>query len=230
MKPYVICHMCTTIDGRILTRRWGKLPGPKSASDLYETSAASFGVRAWIVGTTTMREFSGKDTKLKKPHGVIDDGDFVANEEANWFAIGIDAKAKLRFQKGDVDGDHVVIVTTEKAGRKYRAHLQAAGVSYVIAGKKRVDLPLAMKKLRKIFGIEKLMLEGGGAFNGSMLAAGLVDEVSQIIVPIVDGGIGITGLFDIPGKPPKKAAATLKLISQKTLPGGASWMRYRVER
>ena len=26
MKPYVICHMCTSIDGRILASRWNRVP------------------------------------------------------------------------------------------------------------------------------------------------------------------------------------------------------------
>ena len=44
MKPYVICHMCTTVDGKIISDRWGKLPGYKGESDLFETTAASFGI------------------------------------------------------------------------------------------------------------------------------------------------------------------------------------------
>jgi hypothetical protein len=47
-------------------------------------------------------------------------------------------------------------------------------------------------------------------------------------VPVADGGMGVSSFFDIPGKPPKKAAATLKLASRKDLPGGAIWCRYRV--
>ena len=31
-RPYVICHMCTTIDGKILGSRWKKLPGGNAAS------------------------------------------------------------------------------------------------------------------------------------------------------------------------------------------------------
>ena len=123
MKPYVICHMCTTIDGRILTKRWGKLPGGKNGASLFESTAGTFGVNAWIVGTTTMREFSGKEQKLKKAKCKVDNEDFIADAKAKSFAIGIDAKAALRFQKSDVDGDHVIVITTEKAGKKYRAHL-----------------------------------------------------------------------------------------------------------
>jgi len=51
-----------------------------------------------------------------------------------------------------------------------------------------------------------------------------------VIVPIVDGGgPEITGFFDPPGKPAPSAAASLRLIRQKALNGGAHWFRYRVE-
>ena len=100
MKPYVVCHMCTTIDGRILTKRWGKMPGGKGAGGLYETTADSFGVDAWIVGTTTMKEFAGKDQKLKKPHCKVEKGDFLANKSAKRFAIGVDAKPCIEVRCG----------------------------------------------------------------------------------------------------------------------------------
>jgi len=62
------------------------------------------------------------------------------------------------------------------------------------------------------------MLQGGGKFNGAMLKAGLVDEISHITVPIADGGFGVSSFFDIPGNPPKKAAATLRLLSTNHCP------------
>jgi riboflavin biosynthesis pyrimidine reductase len=61
-----------------------------------------------------------------------------------------------------------------------------------------------------------------------MLQAGLVDEVSQVIVPIVDGGQGVPGLFDVPGRAPAKAIASLQLQRSRRLPGGVVWLRYRV--
>ena len=62
MNPYVICHMCTTIDGRIIGQRW---PGGIDSGKLFETTANTFGIKAWLVGTTTMREFSNRDFALK---------------------------------------------------------------------------------------------------------------------------------------------------------------------
>jgi 2,5-diamino-6-(ribosylamino)-4(3H)-pyrimidinone 5'-phosphate reductase len=228
VRPYVICHMCTTIDGKILGNRWGKLPGGKDSAMLFETTADRFGVGAWIVGTTTMKEFAGRNVKLPPAKTPVERGDHVADAKAESFAIGADAKGVLRFQNGDVDGDHVVLLVTEQVSNDYLAHLQKAGVSYLICGKHEIDLPVALDKLRHIFGIKKLMLEGGGKFNGSMLKAGLVDEISQVVVPVADGGAGISSIFDIPGEAPKRAAAALRLIKQQKLPGGVNWFRYRV--
>jgi riboflavin biosynthesis pyrimidine reductase len=228
-RPYVICHMCTTIDGKILGHRWRSVPGGKAAANLFEPTAARFKVGAWLVGTTTMKEFAGHPQKLPAPKSPVPPGDFIAQPNATRLAIGVDARGVLRYQKPEVQGDHVVLLITDQVSNAYKAHLRKAGVTYLICGESTVDLPLALKKLHKAFLLKKLMLQGGGAFNGSMLQAGLVDEISQIVVPIVDGGgPTITGFFDAPGKPPKSAAASLRLIRHDPLPGGAHWFRYRI--
>jgi riboflavin biosynthesis pyrimidine reductase len=221
--------MCTTIDGKILSSRWGKLPGTKGGSaDLFETTAASFGIGAWIVGTTTMREFSGRDMKLKRAKHRVAAGDHVANPKAKSFAIGIDAKAALRFQENEVDGDHTIVCITDQASQDYRAHLQAVGVSYLVCGQREVNLRIALEKLHEKFGLKKLMAQGGGKFNGSMLREGLVDEISQVIVPVADGGEGISTMFDAGDPVPKSAAAHLRFKSLKKLPGDVHWFRYQV--
>jgi 2,5-diamino-6-(ribosylamino)-4(3H)-pyrimidinone 5'-phosphate reductase len=230
MKPHVICHMCTTIDGRILSPRWPKLPGPKTPGDLFESTADSFRIGAWLVGTTTMREFAGRNVKLAPARRRIERRDHLANPRARTFAIGTDAKGALRFQKADVDGDHVVLLVSERVGDDYLAHLLDAGVSYLFCGKDHVDVEVALDKIRRLLGIRRLMLEGGGTFNGEVLHAGLVDEISQVVVPVVDGGRGVTTIFDVPGDPPPKAAALLRLRSYRRLPGGAIWLRYAVAR
>ena len=107
-------------------------------------------------------------------------------------------------------------------------HLQAAGVSYLFCGKEKINLHVALQKLGNAFRLRKLMLQGGGKFNGAMLKAGLVDEISHVTVPVADGGAGVSSIFDIPGKASTKAAATLRLLSHKKLLGGVIWARYRV--
>lgn len=53
-----------------------------------------------------------------------------------------------------------------------------------------------MEKLKELFSIDKLMLEGGGFLNDSFLNEGLIDELSLILVPIVDGGSNSVTLFE----------------------------------
>ena len=226
MRPYVICHMCASVDGKIIGQRWGKLPGYKHESDLFENTAASFGIGAWLVGTTTMDEFDGRKTPLPRAPKNFKRGDHIANPKAKSFGIGTDAKGVLRFQQNEVGGDHVVLLVTERVSDGYLAHLQAAGVSYLICGREKVDLPVALRKLCSALGLRKLMLQGGGVFNGAMLQAGLVDEVSHITVPVADGGGDVATMFH--GQPSAKATATLRLFSHKILPGGAVWCKYKV--
>jgi 2,5-diamino-6-(ribosylamino)-4(3H)-pyrimidinone 5'-phosphate reductase len=228
MKPYVICHMCTSIDGRILTSRWERLPRGVDAGRLFETTAASFRIGAWLVGTTTMHEFSARRVSLRKARERIPQSDWVARPRARSFAIGADARGALRFRQADVGGDHVVLLVSRKVSNDYLAHLRTAGVSYLFCGARHVDVRLALRKLREVLGLRKLLLEGGGRFNGALLQAGLVDEISQVIVPVVDGGVGVSGIFDIPGPAPRKAAAALRPVSHRRLPGGVHWLRYQV--
>ncbi len=230
MKPYVICHMCTTIDGRIITSRWPQLPRRIDPARLFETTAARFGIRAWLVGTTTMREFAGRPGALPRSSARIPRVDHVAAPQASGFAIGADARGALRFQHADVDGDHVVLLVTSQVSNAYLAHLQRAGASYLFCGERHVDVGMALRKIRTVLGLRKLMLEGGGRFNGALLQAGLVDEISQVIVPVVDGGAGVPGIFDIPGPAPRRAAASLRLINRRMLPGGVHWLRYHINK
>src|ERR1700684_3541635 len=88
MRPYVICHMCASVDGKIMGDRWGKLPGYPYESELFETTAASFGIGAWLVGTTTMDEFDGRKTPLPRAPKSFARGDHIANKSARRLAIG----------------------------------------------------------------------------------------------------------------------------------------------
>ena len=46
---------------------------------------------------------------------------------------------------------HVIEILTESTPMAYRAYLRERGVSYVLAGKDKLDCPLAMEKLSRCF-------------------------------------------------------------------------------
>lgn len=224
-RPYVICHMLPSIDGRIVIRDW-KLD---NATREYERTAATFQADAWIIGRISMEPYAGKARiPARKRREPIAREDFVAAHDASSYAIAIDPSGKLRWTTSDIDGEHVITVLTESVPDNYLAFLQSKGVSYLFGGRSRIDLASVLQKLRARFGIQKLLLEGGGKINGSFLAANLINELSILVGPVADGSIGTPSLFDVEdGRAP---ARKLKLISMEKRAGDIVWLRYKVRR
>jgi riboflavin biosynthesis pyrimidine reductase len=109
---------------------------------------------------------------------------------------------------------------------QYLEFLRSKGVSYLLCGMRDVDLPLMLQKIASRFAVKTLMLEGGGRINGSLLRGGLIDEVSVIVSPVVDGRVGTPALFDVDAddvKPHRLALESVEKRADDTL-----WLRYRV--
>jgi 2,5-diamino-6-(ribosylamino)-4(3H)-pyrimidinone 5'-phosphate reductase len=222
-RPYVICHMLPSIDGRIVTRGWDL----QNASREYERTAATFDADAWIIGRVSMEPYAGNARVPTRKNGArIAREDFVAERDAESYAIAIDPSGKLRWRASDIDGEHVITILTESVSDDYLAFLQAKGVSYLFGGKSRIDLAKVLRKLRARFGIRTLLLEGGGKINGSFLAANLIDELSVLVAPVADGSVGTPTLFDVAGR--RAEARKLKLHSIEKRGGGIVWLRYKV--
>ena len=141
--------------------------------------------------------------------------------------FAIDASGRLAWEMNDIDGDHVVAMLSERVSDEYLAFLRERGVSYLLAGARDVDLPLALEKVGERFGVRTLLLEGGGRINGGMLRAGLIDEVSLLVVPVADGRIGTPALFDIDGDDVMPRSLALEAVERRA--DGVLWLRYRVE-
>jgi len=223
-RPYVICHMTPSIDGKIVAKNW---PSLKIASAAYERTATRLDADAWIVGRVSMAPYAGKSRvprlsrKQRMPRR-----DFIADAKTRSYAIAIDPSGKLTWRSNAIDDAHVITVLAERVSDDYLAFLQSRGVSYVFGGRARIDLKRVLAKLRTAFGIRRLLLEGGGTINGSFLAAGLIDELSILIVPVADGGIGTPTLFDAMAG--KGLARKLRLISVSRIKGDLVWLRYKV--
>lgn len=222
--PYVICHMVPSVDGKIVTDTW---PLPRGLLSEYERTAATFDADGWIIGRVSMEPYAGH-AKLPARHGTarIPRADFVARSDAPSYAIALDPHGKLRWESGTIDHEHAVTVLTEGVPDRYLAFLRAKGVSYLFGGKRRIDLRTVLRKLRARFGIQKLLLEGGGKINGSFLAAGLIDELSLLVAPVADGAIGTPTLFD--AREHSGPARHLKLLSVERRRGDLLWVRYEV--
>ena len=225
-RPYVICHMGPSIDGRIVIDHWDV---PRSFVSEYERTAETYAADAWLIGRVSMEPYAGK-AKLPKtpPPQPLPRTDFIATHSAESYVVALDPAGKLTWKANHIDGEHVVSVLTEQVSDSYLGFLRAKAISYLFGGKTQLNLERVLQKLRNKLGIQKLLLEGGGKINGSFLAAGLIDELSVLLAPIADGGTGTPTLFD--AKPGKGPARRLKLLSVDQRPGDLLWLRYKVKR
>jgi riboflavin biosynthesis pyrimidine reductase len=227
-RPRVICHMMASLDGRILTEGW---PISKEGRKEYEQIHESYDAEGWLCGRVTMEQHFAQgtrtDAEVGREHKGAPREDFVAPGGHDSFAFAVDAHGKLAWETNDIDGDHVVAILSERVSNEYLAFLRGRGVSYLLAGERDVDLAIALEKIGAKFGVRTLMLEGGGKINGSMLDAGLIDEVSVLVAPVADGRIGTPALFDVEGEgvtPHRLALESVERRADETL-----WLRYRAE-
>ncbi len=118
-------------------------------------------------------------------------------EKADFYAIAVDTKGKLNWQSAHIcdddpgyDNAHIIEILCENVEDAYIGFLKSKGISYIFAGEKHLNLPLAMEKLKKLFGIEKLLLEGGGIIGGAFAKEDLIDEISFVCAPVIQGESG----------------------------------------
>jgi 2,5-diamino-6-(ribosylamino)-4(3H)-pyrimidinone 5'-phosphate reductase len=227
-RPRVICHMIASVDGRILTDGW---PLSREGRREYERVHESYESDGWICGRMTMEEHFAQglrsDAEIAREHGGAPREDYRAPGEHESFAFAVDSSGRLAWETSDIDGDHVVAILSERVSDEYLAFLRGRGVSYLLTGAREVDLPLALEKIAARFGVRTLMLEGGGRINGGMLRAGLIDEVSVLVAPVVDGRMGTPALFDVDGEDATPHRLALEAVERRA--DEVLWLRYRVE-
>jgi riboflavin biosynthesis pyrimidine reductase len=81
-----------------------------------------------------------------------------------------------------------IVITSPSADRARRSEATAAGADLVLAGTgDDLDLGVALSTLGEM-GASIVLSEGGPSFNGSLVAAGLVDEVCLSVAPALVGG------------------------------------------
>ena len=229
MKPYAICHMVCSVDGRTLHSRWR--PKSYDVGDLFERLHDKLGGDAWIVGRTTGQEFAKADDYQLHTDQTFPRENWFVRRDAGVYGIVLDADGKIAWGRSDIDGDPIVVVLTEKVSDAHLAGLRSDGVSYIFAGKTEVNLDAALETLNAELGVERLLVEGGGTANGAFLRAGLLDELSMVICPAIDGASGAPSLFhstDADADAPAPLTS-MKLESSEILPGGEVWLRYRLE-
>ncbi|MDJ0276216.1 RibD family protein [Sphingomonas sp. 2R-10] len=228
MKPHIICHMASSIDGRILPERW--TPRGAHSHEMYEELHDRLGGGSWIVGRVTGQEFAKREVYPERPEAKFPRRAWLPRTDAEAYGIVLDAQGKIAWGRSDVGDDPIVVVLTKAVSDAHLAGLREDGVGYIFAGETHLDPHEVLAVLSTELGIDRLLIEGGGHLNGGFLRAGLIDEISLMLVPAIDGASGAPAVFDGSGAsaPARLSIDTLALISHEVMDGGIVWLRYRV--
>ena len=222
MRPYIICHMMSLLDGRIDCDVTEQI----ESGDEYYDALNQLDCPSTLMGRVTMQMHYA----LPEPF-VAGDKTAIAGEQhhaaiaAKGYLVAIDTIGKLCWPQNQFDGMPLLVITSEDCPREYHETLTKQQISWIATGKGGIDLPRAMEILHKEFNVERLSVTGGGNINGAFLKAGLLDEVSMMWCSGIDGRKGMASVFD--GLPSDIPPTKLQLLSVEKL-GETIWAKYKV--
>ena len=222
-KPYIICHMMTSADGRIDCAMTEQLPG---VSDYYKT-LDELNVPSTVSGRVTAElEMADKGFfEATDPTGYGKEG-FKKNVDADGYEIVTDTNGKLLWHNSD-DEKPYLIITSENVTCEYLRYLDENGISWIACGKDKIDLPRACEILYESFGVERMGVVGGPAINTAFLNNGLLDEISLLIGAGIDGRADMPSVFD--GRDMSYPLTALRLTDVEKFDSGAVWLRYKTK-
>jgi 2,5-diamino-6-(ribosylamino)-4(3H)-pyrimidinone 5'-phosphate reductase len=174
---YVILNAAMSIDGKISTRRNDS--SFSSSKDWKRVHKLRSSVDGIVVGISTVLEdnpmLNVRNFRMgiKSPTRII-----------------IDSRARIPLNSRIVRSSRniqTIIGTTHNASTRKIKNLKKAGVQVLFSGKRKVNINNLFQQLENL-GIRRILVEGGGEINWSVLKIGLVDELIVTISPVVVGG------------------------------------------
>lgn len=173
---YVILNAAMSIDGKISTRRNDS--SFSSRKDWIRVHKLRSSVDGIVVGISTVLEDNPMlnvryYSKSKDPVRII-----------------IDSKARIPLNSRIIKSSkkiQTIVGTTRNAPIRKINSLKKVGVQVLFSGKRKVNIKSLFQQLENL-GLKRLLVEGGGEINWSVLKIGLANELIVTISPVVVGG------------------------------------------
>jgi 2,5-diamino-6-(ribosylamino)-4(3H)-pyrimidinone 5'-phosphate reductase len=223
IRPRLILHNAISLDG--------KLDGFEVDLGLYYEVAARLGAQAMLSGSNTI--LAGF-AEAADSEGTSEDSapPLVPEADGRPLLVVVDSRGRIqmwerirrqRYWRG------LIGLCSERTPAASLEALRRSGAEAIIAGKRRVDLAAGLSALAERYGVGTVRVDSGGRLNAALLRAGLVDEISVLVHPLVVGsGSRLPLVASISAAP--SAPAKLENTLVQTERGGVLWMRYRVVR
>ena len=231
-RTYVEIHMMQTIDGKATGNFWRKPDVWQGIKD-YNKLIPNLHTQAFALGRVSMEENNEEKPDLSKykTKEKLEHEDYIVPLEkgAQYYLAAYDSKGTLGYKNnvrnvnewlndGSVMLCQIIEVITDQVKNEYLHYCREKGISYIFCGKDKIDIKLSLQKLKKLFKIDKMLLQGGPKLDGAFIKDDLIDGISIIIAPCISEG-GDT-LFN-----PSKYAE-FKLVEFTQLSNSNMWLRY----
>ncbi len=193
-----------SIDGKISTRRNDS--SFSSRKDWIRVHKLRSSVDGIVVGISTVLK---DNPMLSVRHNSSGTKDPVR--------IIIDSKAKIPLDSRIIKSSKKIVTivgTTHYASTRKINLLKKAGVHVLFSGKRKVNIKNLFQQLENL-GLKRILVEGGGEINWSVLKIGLANELVVTISPVVVGGRNAKTLVEGEGVSNVTNGIKLKLL--KTL-------------
>lgn len=174
---YVILNAAMSIDGKISTRKNDSAISSKL--DLVRVHKLRSTVDGIMIGISTVL---GDDPMLTVRYST--------KGTKNPTRIIIDSKARIPLNSRIIESSNkiqTIIAVTHNASSRRIKEIQKKGAQVLVYGNGKVNLRNLFQQLEKM-GLKKIIVEGGGEINWSVLKLGLVNELVVTISPVVIGG------------------------------------------
>lgn len=221
----------SSVDGRLIDGRW-TAPYESERTELlniYADIGRELGTDAWMFGKNTVHaifpeKFNTTSTAIASNTPLV----FIGERYSKRMFIVADPEGDIRFPSATLRGDNILVILGRNVTEEYLAHLREMQISYIIISDE-TNLREGFEAVGCAFGIRSISVQGGGILNGSLLAEGLIDELSLVVYPGIDGLAGMPSIFEYMGSPTDLPAKDqrLELLSVEQREHGVVRLHYK---
>jgi 2,5-diamino-6-(ribosylamino)-4(3H)-pyrimidinone 5'-phosphate reductase len=213
----ITINTAMTIDGKIATVSGdSKISSRQDVKRLHELRSS---VDAIMVGiSTVLVDNPMLSVRLSKKAGI------------NPVRIIIDSTARIPLNSRILRSAHnniTIIAVTSRASINKIRKIQNRGAMVLVAGKCDVDLRKVFSIVQHI-GINRVLVEGGGELNWSVIRQGLIAKLIVTIAPVIVGGRNATTLVEGDGYRRISKAIKLSLTNVSRQRNGEVVLCYRL--
>jgi len=181
----IVINAAMTADGKIATRKGNS--AISSNADLRRVHQLRNSVDAIMVGISTVLTDDPQLTVRFGTAGSRSPARVVVDSTGK-----IPSSSRLLKKANEIN---TIVATSKRITFDNIRRIESTGAKVLVAGRNKVELRKVFRILEEM-GYKRILVEGGGELNWSVLKLGIVDELTITISPRIIGGRSATTLVE----------------------------------